>query len=356
MSTAATPWIWHLDRPTYRPAGEIFEVVGWVAGDATCELATVRDRLDAFAWLERKDLVPPPAGHRWASGFRFRVGASALEDGVLSCWASGASGVTKLDWRFRESIETGRKARKLARIRRELLLPGAEPRATGDFLNFLPGAGPLAEPELTSGYGYPANVEALVARHADGWILDCGAGHRPMYLDNVVNLEIAPYPSTDVLADAERLPFRDGCFDGIVTLAVLEHVRRPWVVARELVRVLKPGGTIIADVPLLQPVHAYPSHFFNMTSEGLQSLFAESCEIVETAVPHYGRPAYTLAWFLQRYVAGLPADVRERFLELRVADLVKPIEQQLASDYVGALPKEFQFELASVTTVVAQKR
>lgn len=356
MKAAPAPALWHIDRPGYRPVGQAFALHGWVAVDRPLDaLEPLAGRFLSFAWVDRPDLVPPPGGRAWARGFEATAEAAVLADELLVCRARGPGGTHELHWRFREAVEPARKRRKLVAIQ-ALLADGARPRATRDFLNFLPSDAPMAEPALTSGFYYPEAVDALVARHADGWILDCGAGHRPVYHDNVVNLEIAPYPSTDVLADAERLPFRDACFDAVVTLAVLEHVRRPWQVARELVRVLKPGGTLVADVPLLQPVHAYPHHFFNMTSEGLQSLFADACDIVAADVPHYGRPVYTLAWFLQRYAAGLPEEVRGRFLELRVADLVAPAERQAAADYVAALPKAFEFELASVTSIVACKR
>jgi hypothetical protein len=122
------------------------------------------------------------------------------------------------------------------------------------------------------------------------------------------------------------------------------------------VRVLKPGGTLIADVPFLQPVHAFPDHYFNMTAHGLASLFEPSCEIVRSEVPHYGQPIYTLAWFLQRYAAGLPAPEREAFMRMSVADLLRPAEQQSREPHVGALAEALRFELASVTTVVARKR
>ena len=43
-------------------------------------------------------------------------------------------------------------------------------------------------------------------------------------------------------ADAHALPFPDSSFDACVSLQVLEHVRRPEQVIREMARVLKPGG------------------------------------------------------------------------------------------------------------------
>lgn len=348
---------WCIDLPTVRPVADTFTVQGWVAADSPVHALVPADgSFASVEWFDRPDLVPPPDGRAWARGFRARLSRTALRTDTLVCRAHGGGQITELTWQFRQAVDPARKTRKLDRIQAELLAPGVRPVRTADYLNFLPPGTPIEEPALTSGYGYPENIEALVARHRDGWVLDYGAGNRPEYLDNVVNLELAPYPSTDVMNGDMRLPFRDGCFDAIVTLAVLEHVREPWSVARELVRVLKPGGTLIADVPFLQPVHAYPSHFFNMTAEGLKSLFADTCDIESSEVPHYGRPIYTLTWFLQRYCDGLPPEQRAKFSQLRVADLLAPAGQQAKQDYVAQLPKEFNFELASVTTVVARKR
>jgi SAM-dependent methyltransferase len=49
-----------------------------------------------------------------------------------------------------------------------------------------------------------------------------------------------------------RLPFRDGSFDVIVALDILEHVRDDEAALREFYRVLKPGGRVVATVPAYQ--------------------------------------------------------------------------------------------------------
>lgn len=46
-----------------------------------------------------------------------------------------------------------------------------------------------------------------------------------------------------IAATGEQLPFRDGCFDIVISLQVLEHVRNPYEVVQEAFRVLKPGGS-----------------------------------------------------------------------------------------------------------------
>ncbi len=47
----------------------------------------------------------------------------------------------------------------------------------------------------------------------------------------------------------ERLPFKDGAFDRVICTETLEHVDDETVLARELARVLKPGGILAISVP-----------------------------------------------------------------------------------------------------------
>jgi SAM-dependent methyltransferase len=53
--------------------------------------------------------------------------------------------------------------------------------------------------------------------------------------------------------DATRLPFPDASFDRIIAAEVLEHVDDDAAAVSELVRVLRPGGTIAATVPAFLP-------------------------------------------------------------------------------------------------------
>jgi SAM-dependent methyltransferase len=52
--------------------------------------------------------------------------------------------------------------------------------------------------------------------------------------------------------DAAALPFAEGSFDAVVALDVLEHLDDDRAAARELSRVLKPGGAMIVFVPALR--------------------------------------------------------------------------------------------------------
>jgi SAM-dependent methyltransferase len=59
--------------------------------------------------------------------------------------------------------------------------------------------------------------------------------------------------SATTRGDATRLPYPDGTFDRIIAAEVLEHIHDDMGAIRELVRVLRPGGTIAATVPAFLP-------------------------------------------------------------------------------------------------------
>lgn len=52
-----------------------------------------------------------------------------------------------------------------------------------------------------------------------------------------------------VRADLNHLPFRDGRFDVIISMSVLEHLSDPNLVFQELSRILKPNGIVVFQTP-----------------------------------------------------------------------------------------------------------
>jgi len=52
-------------------------------------------------------------------------------------------------------------------------------------------------------------------------------------------------PSLLLLADADRLPFKDESFDAAVSVTLLQNMPNPAETVRELARVVKPGGKVI---------------------------------------------------------------------------------------------------------------
>lgn len=214
----------------------------------------------------------------------------------------------------------------------------------------------IASTDNVSAHEYDAVAHALLGRHHHGLVLDCGAGLRTRYYPNVVNVEVVPYPTTDIVGVAERLPFADGTFDAVLCLSVLEHVKDPFAAAREIVRVLRTGGELYCSVPLLAPAHAYPHHYYNMTAEGLRNLFEPALRIESAEVLPSGWPIFSLTWVLRRWAESLSGEEKEMFLDLRVRDLTGDPTSYWHEDFVTKLPNEAQFELAATTMILASKR
>ena len=214
----------------------------------------------------------------------------------------------------------------------------------------------IIDTDAVSSNAYDGFATAMIAEQADGTILDCGAGRRSVYYDNVVNFEIVDYDTTDVIGVGEQLPFHDGVFDGVISVAVLEHVRDPFRCASEISRVLKPGGRLICAVPFLQPEHGYPNHYYNMAPQGLRNLFKDALVIDDHKVLESTSPPWVLNWIVQSWADGLRGRAREQFLQLRLQDLLtSPLEMNKAR-WVSELSPAKMFELASATVLFAHKQ
>ncbi|HEV2448108.1 MAG TPA: methyltransferase domain-containing protein [Candidatus Sulfopaludibacter sp.] len=96
-----------------------------------------------------------------------------------------------------------------------------------------------------------------------------GAGRAP---GGYINLDLVAMPGVHVAADGEALPFRDAVFQRVECDAVLEHVRHPERMMREIRRVLAPGGYAHLVTPFCHPFHEYPKDYRRFTLDGLKQL------------------------------------------------------------------------------------
>ena len=122
-----------------------------------------------------------------------------------------------------------------------------------------------------------------MGRYSDlfcGIIYDLGAGESPykqFFLD-YANQYIAvdwsgSYHETnaDIVADLnQRLPIASEVADTVVSLSVLEHLCEPQMMLNEAFRILKPGGSIVLQVPWQWWIHEAPYDFFRYTPYGLR--------------------------------------------------------------------------------------
>lgn len=123
--------------------------------------------------------------------------------------------------------------------------------------------------------------EALGRLPAGSSILDAGAGTQRYraYCEHLVYTaqDFAQYDGTgdgtgaqtgsfdygrlDIVSDITAIPRPDASFDAVMCVEVLEHVPDPAQAVAELVRLLKPGGTLLLTAPFASLSHYAPYHF-----------------------------------------------------------------------------------------------
>ncbi len=101
-----------------------------------------------------------------------------------------------------------------------------------------------------------------------------GSGTRD-YGRNVVHLDIERHRPVQVLGSGLALPFRDRSFDGAISQAVMEYMERPHEAAREIDRVLKPGGRVYVEAPFMVPYYGPHPAYHRFTVNGVRALFPD---------------------------------------------------------------------------------
>ncbi len=92
----------------------------------------------------------------------------------------------------------------------------------------------------------------LFAKHFNAWM---GVDVEPGRLDEFRRelergeYEVASKPHKILCYEGERIPLEDGSVDVLTCIEVIEHTQNDSATIRELLRVLKPGGTAIITVP-----------------------------------------------------------------------------------------------------------
>lgn len=130
-------------------------------------------------------------------------------------------------------------------------------------------------------------------------VLDIGSGGSSYarFFPNRLTVDIDPLRKPEIVADAHNLPFADGEFEAVLCTEVIEHVKDPFQVERELRRVTAVGGMLILSTRFVFPLHDAPHDYWRYSKYGLRQLFKE-WEILE--IKGETKSFSTIAALLQR--------------------------------------------------------
>lgn len=115
----------------------------------------------------------------------------------------------------------------------------------------------------------PAKGRTLIA---GSFVVEGKPDRRKLY-DDVLGVDMQDGPGVDIVRDLEHEVSDLGTFDHIECLSVLEHSKRPWILAANLERLLRPGGTIFVAIPWVWRRHSYPDDYFRVLPAGIPMLF-----------------------------------------------------------------------------------
>ncbi|MDD3783489.1 MAG: class I SAM-dependent methyltransferase [Candidatus Portnoybacteria bacterium] len=158
--------------------------------------------------------------------------------------------------------------------------------------------------DKTKKFEQTKEVIKYLLKYVSGKTLDLGAGSAKYR--QIIKEKASEYlafdkfsgPNIDVTGDASNTLFPGEGFDTIISTQLLEHVERPWLVIKEIGRILRKGGICILTAPFINPHHNDPGDYFRYTTSGIKSLFSnENFEIVEC--DSYGQLFTVLCGFIK---------------------------------------------------------
>ncbi len=151
-----------------------------------------------------------------------------------------------------------------------------------------------------------------IPRYVKGVTVDLGCGFAPMYqfyrsyAQKVICIDWENSPHKNRILDircdlSEILPLADASADTVILSDVLEHIRKPEFLLREIHRILRPKGTLLLNTPFIYPEHEKPYDYFRYTEFFYRSMAKElNCDLA--VIKKVGGEREVVITLLEKYL------------------------------------------------------
>lgn len=179
-------------------------------------------------------------------------------------------------------------------------------------------------------------LKTVLPKYCLGRTVDVGSGHAKYkdlikrYCDEYISVDnlSSEYQfdnddfKPDIVSDILSMPFKDREFDTAICTEVLEHVENPFLLFKEISRILKSGGHLILSSGWAAPYHKEPKDYWRFSKDAYKILCKESgLELVE--VHKKGGLFSCLLYFINRNI-----DLNSKYTK-KIKSLLYPLFKAL---------------------------
>ena len=165
------------------------------------------------------------------------------------------------------------------------------------------------------------NEVAHILKNKTDKILDLGCGNNPDYhksiMGDLICFDIAKNGTTNIVGDADKLPFKSNSFDKIISVNSFYYFKNPFNVTEYIGIILKKGGKLVLVLPFFYPIHDAPLDKYRFTEYGLRTLLEESFKVekIKTIGGIFNLPAIVLHSLIKGLPLLVPKSIRN-FVQL----------------------------------------
>lgn len=136
------------------------------------------------------------------------------------------------------------------------------------------------QPKRSDRYFHHINIGLEHAGLTGGKMLEIGGRKNPLKKFfpqfEYTPVDLQKYDESVLVADITSCPqIPDNSFDFIVSIDVFEHINAPWLAAKEIARILKPGGVTYHTTLFSWRYHPCPIDYWRYSPEALKFIFSD---------------------------------------------------------------------------------